>query len=83
MISRLIGRVQLLVALSEDIPVEVKLDVQPMLKMLEDAVHRAVDDPDSRSLAARHYRALRADLAGDDNLRALLDAMRVFAPYLE
>jgi len=79
-VLKLIERTRLLIAIDDDIPTETKLDVQPTLKMLEQAVSSG--DPELRTLASQYYRRLCAELAAYADLEALLSAMRVFLDYL-
>ena len=79
-VLKLIERTRLLIAIDDDIPTEIKLNTQPMLKMLEAAV--AGGDPADQARASGYYGALYADLAAYPDLEALLSAMRVFLPYL-
>jgi len=78
-VLKLIDRARLLIALDEEMPVELKLNVQPMLKMLEGAI--AGESPDEQ-LATSYYGALYADLETYPDIEALLSAMRVFLTYL-
>ncbi len=65
--------------MSEDIPVETKLETQPLLKQLEQLVGGDASDPDLDRIAATH--ALLCDtLAEYPDLDALLGAMRHFLP---
>jgi len=79
-VLRLIERVRLLVAIDDEMPTEVKLETQPMLKVLERAV--ASEAPADRSTASAYYSRLYAALSPYPDLEALLSAMRVFLPYL-
>jgi len=79
-VLKLIERTRLLIALDDDIPTEVKLNTQPLLKMLAAAVAGS-DGVDERR-ASGYYSALYTDLAAYPDLEALLSAMRVFLPYL-
>lgn len=79
-VLKLIERTRLLIAIDDEIPTEIKLNTQPMLKMLEAAV--AGGDPADEERASGYYGALYADLAAYPDLEALLSAMRVFLPYL-
>ena len=75
----LIERSRLLIALSDDIPVETKLETQPLLKQLESLVDESVADHDVERIEATH--ALLCDsLAEFADLDALLSAMRHFLP---
>lgn len=80
-LGRLIERARLLIAISEEIPVETKLQVQPLLKMLEAEVLRPEEEHD-RGQVERHYAFLCRELDGYPDLEALLGAMRNFISYL-
>ena len=79
-VLKLIERTRLLIAIDDDMPTEVKLNTQPMLKLLEAAV--AGGDPDDEARAAGYFGALYSELQPYPDVEALLSAMRVFAPYL-
>jgi hypothetical protein len=79
-VLKLIERVRLLIAIDDDMPVEIKLNTQPALKMLEAAIQS--DDVGSQQQASGYYSLLYDELADNPNLEALLSAMRVFLPYL-
>ena len=75
----LIERSRLLIALSDDIPIETKLETQPLLKQLESLVDESAADHDVERIEATH--ALLCDsLAEFADLDALLSAMRHFLP---
>ncbi len=78
-VLKLIERTRLLIALDDEIPVETKLETQPMLKMLENEV--ASDQIDERRASAM-FGALYRDLEKYPDIEALLGAMRVFLTYL-
>ncbi len=80
-VLRLAERVRLLIAVSDDIPIETKLNTQGALKMFEAAV-RGVTSANDEARAAGYYRLLYADLETYADIEALLSAMRVFATYL-
>lgn len=77
MLGRLIERSRLLIALSEEIPVETKLETQPMLKQLEALL--AAADIDAARVRATHAFLVR-ELAEFPDLEALLGAMEHFLP---
>jgi hypothetical protein len=79
-VLKLIERARLLIALDDEMPMDTKLNTQPMLKMLEAAIAGA--DPSDRARASGYYSALYAELAPYPDIEALLSAMRVFLPYL-
>jgi len=77
MLGRLIERSRLLIALSEEIPVETKLETQPLLKQLEGLL--AQDEIDTGRVRATHAYLLR-ELTEFPDLDALLGAMENFLP---
>ena len=77
MLGRLIERSRLLIALSEEIPVETKLETQPLLKQLETLL--AVEDIDASRVRATHAYLTR-ELGEYADLEALLGAMENFLP---
>lgn len=79
-VRKLIERTRLLIAIDDDMPSEIKLNTQPLLKMLQAAIE--TDDASDHERASGYYSALYRDLADYPNLEALLSAMRVFLPYL-
>lgn len=80
-VLRLIERVRLLIAISDEIPVETKLNTQGVLKMFEATVGDANSNADE-TRAAGYYSMLYQELEPYADIEALLSAMRVFAPYL-
>ena len=80
-IGRLIERSRLLIALSEDIPVETKLQTQPLLKQLEQQLSVPPEAQDADRVRGT-YAALYGELADYADLEALLSALRNFVPYL-
>jgi hypothetical protein len=79
-VLRLIDRVRLLVAVDDELPVETKLNTQPVLKLLESLVAEGAEV--DRDQASEYYRYLYRELSENADIEALLSAMRVFAPYL-
>ena len=79
-VIKLIARARLLIAIDDEMPTEIKLNTQPMLKMLEAAI--GDDDGADQQRASGYYSALYAELAPYPDIEALLSAMRVFLPYL-
>jgi hypothetical protein len=79
-VLKLIERTRLLIAIDDEMPTEIKLNTQPLLKMLEAAI--VGNDAADRQRASGYYSALYADLQPYPDLEALLSAMRVFLPYL-
>jgi len=80
-VGRLIERVRLLIAVSEEIPTETKLQTQGVLKMLQTEVAGPEEEHDRATVRA-HYAPLYDDLAPYADLEALLSAMRTFISYL-
>jgi len=80
-VERLIGRIRLLIATSEELPIETKLETQPMLKALEATLGVPPDEQDQERARAQ-YQFLQNHLEEDANIAALLGALRNFVPYL-
>jgi hypothetical protein len=80
-IGRLIERSRLLIALSDEIPVETKLQTQPLLKQLEQALSVPPAEQDEERVRGT-YAALYGELADYPDLEALLSALKNFVPYL-
>ena len=80
-IGRLIERSRLLIALSEEIPVETKLQTQPLLKQLEHELAMPPDAQDAERIRAT-YALLYGELADYADLEALLSALKNFVPCL-
>ena len=79
--GRLIERSRLLIALSEEIPIEKKLETQPLLKQLEQALAVPADEQDKDRIRGT-YAALYDELADYADIEALLSALRTFVPCL-
>ena len=77
MALKLIERSRLLIALSDEIPTETKLQTQPLLKQLEQLL--AVADRDVDRIQATHALLCR-ELQDFADLDALLGAMENFLP---
>lgn len=80
-VTRLIGRVRLLIATSDEIPVETKLETQPMLKELEAGLVADAANRDEERAQAQ-YAYLRQQLDEYPDVQALLLALRNFVSYL-
>ena len=80
-IGRLIERSRLLIALSDEIPVETKLQTQPLLKQLEQALAVPAEEQDEDRVRGT-YAALYGELADYADIEALLSALKNFVPYL-
>jgi len=79
--GRLIERSRLLIALSEEIPIEKKLETQPLLKQLEQALAVPAEEQDGERIRGT-YAALYDELADYADIEALLSALRTFVPCL-
>ena len=80
-LGRLIERIRLLIAISDEIPTETKLQTQGVLKMLQAELARPEEEHDRRQVQAQ-YAMLYGDLEPYADLEALLSAMRNFVSYL-
>ena len=80
-ISRLIERTRLLIALSDEIPTEIKLQTQGVLKQFETAVLVPEAEQDQEQVQG-YYNFLYDQLSPYADLEALLYAMRNFIHYL-
>jgi hypothetical protein len=81
-VGRLIERIRLLIATSDDIPVETKLQTQPMLKEFQASVSVPPAEQDAQR-ARSQYAFLYRELEEYPDLEALLHALKNFVPYLE
>lgn len=81
-IGRLIERIRLLIATSDDIPVDTKLQTQPMLKEFEASVSVPLLEQDEER-ARGQYSFLYRELEEFPDLEALLHALKNFLPYLK
>jgi len=81
-VGRMIERIRLLIALSDEIPVETKLNTQALLKMFEASVGAAAVDASQEAVASGYYGRLCSDLDAYADLNALLSALKVFLTYL-
>ena len=80
-VGRLIERSRLLIALSEEIPIEKKLETQPLLKQLEQALAVPVEEQDAARIRGT-YAALYDELADFADIEALLSALKNFVHCL-
>lgn len=80
-LGRLVERVRLLIAISDEIPTETKLQTQGILKMFQAEIARSENEQDRTQVRAQ-YALLYDDLASYADLEALLAAMKTFIPYL-
>ena len=78
-LGRLIERSRLLIALSDEIPTETKLQTQPLLKQLEQLLGPPEGSRDVGRIHATHA-MLVDELADFADLDALLSAMTNFLP---
>jgi len=81
-IGRLIERIRLLIATSDEIPTDRKLQTQPMLKEFQHALGVAPADQDSQRIRSQ-YGFLCRELGEYPDLDALLSALRNFVPCLD
>lgn len=81
MVNRLIERAKLVIAVSDDIPVEVKLEIQPLLRELSGAL--SIPEAEQNQERVRAYFQAAMDI-GDEypDVTALLGAVRNFVNYL-
>lgn len=82
MVVRLIRQMKLLIATDDEIPVEIKLQSQAMLKEFESLFARPADEQDEDEVRGQ-YDFLYAELNEYADLHALLSAMRNFSPYID
>jgi len=80
-IGRLIERIRLLIATSDDIPIDTKLQTQPMLKEFQQALAPPAGEQDEERVRGQ-YAFLCRELDPYPDLEALLYALRNFIPYL-
>lgn len=80
-IGRLIERSRLLIAVSDEIPIAVKLETQPLLKEFERMLALEPEQQDEERIRST-WGLLYEQLADYADLEALLGAMRNFIPYL-
>ena len=80
-IGRLIERSRLLIAISDEIPVETKLQAQPLLKQLEQALAVPPEEQDADFVRAT-YAQLYGEVADYPDVEALLSALKNFVPCL-
>jgi hypothetical protein len=80
-VGRLIERSRLLIALSDEIPIETKLETQPLLKQLEQALAVPVEEQDAARIRGT-YAALYDELADFADIEALLSALKNFVHCL-
>ena len=81
-VGRLIERTRLLIALSDEIPTETKLQTQGVLKQFEEAV-RGPEESHDQALVRGYYKFLYGELSAYADPEALLYAMRNFIHYLD
>jgi hypothetical protein len=80
-LGRLVERLRLLIAISDEVPIETKLQTQGVLKMFEVEIAGPESGHDRTQIRAQ-YAMLYGDLSPYADLEALLSAMRTFLPYL-
>ena len=80
-VDRLLGRLKLVIATDDEIPVETKLDTQAMIKEFARHLAAPLEGQDAATLRAQHSHLL-AELEDYPNCESLLVALRNFAPNL-
>ena len=80
-VGRLLGRLKLVIATDDEIPIEIKLDTQAMIKEFARHLLLAPDEQDVGVLQAQHDH-LMDSLDEYPNCESLLLALRNFAPNL-
>lgn len=80
-IGRMIERIRLLIATSDEIPIDVKLQTQPMLKEFQQSLAPPAEEQDEERVRGQ-YAFLCRELEAYPDLDALLSALRNFIPYL-
>lgn len=80
-VERLLSRVKLVIATDDDIPIETKLETQPMLKEFQATLSFPPEQQD-RERALGQHRFLLDALNDHPDCIALLTALRNFVPYL-
>ena len=80
-VKRLLDRLRLVIATDDDIPVETRLETQPMIKELELALSVPPDQQDQGRVLGQHDFLLDS-LDDYPNCTALLNAMKNFVSYL-
>ncbi len=81
MIDRLLERVKLVIAVDEEMPVKLKLEVQPMIRELQGALALSEADQDRGRIAAYHQTVI--DMCEEfPNVTALMGAVGNFVSFL-
>jgi hypothetical protein len=80
-VGRLLGRLKLVIATDDEIPIETKLDTQAMIKEFARHLLLNPDEQDAGTLQAQ-YDHLMDSLDEYPNCESLLLALRNFAPNL-
>ena len=81
MVARLMERLKLVVAVSDDIATQKKLHIQPMIQELAELLAGPENDQDTGRVAA-YFESLLESSDDDPNATALLGAVRNFVTYL-
>lgn len=81
MVARLLDRAKLVIAVSDDIPVEVKLELQPLIRELAGALSIPSEEQNRERVASYYQAAL---VLGEEypDVTALLGAVGNFVDYL-
>jgi len=80
-VGRLLGRLKLVIATDDEIPIETKLDTQAMIKEFARHLLQPLEEQDAALIHAQHGHLLDA-LDEFPNCESLLIALRNFAPNL-
>ncbi|MFT4571324.1 MAG: hypothetical protein ACI8TX_001605 [Hyphomicrobiaceae bacterium] len=81
MVGRLLERLKLVVAVSEEIPVEAKLHLQPMIQDMT-SILSAPEAEQDQARVGGYYHSLLETSEDDPDVVALLSAVRNFVSYL-
>lgn len=81
MVERLLERLKLVVAVSDEIPVEAKLHLQPMIQEMTEMLALPEAEQD-RARIGGYYHSLLETSEEDPDVAALLFAVRNFVSYL-
>ena len=81
MAAKILERLKLVVAMSDDIPTEAKLEIQPLLREIGGALSLPVPEQDSGRVIA-YVEAVVTHSDEDPDVAALVGALRNFVDYL-
>ncbi|MFP6664417.1 MAG: hypothetical protein VCC00_09475 [Deltaproteobacteria bacterium] len=80
-VGRLLGKLKLLIATDDEVPMDTKLDTQAMIKEFARHLSAPLDEQDVPTLQAQHNHLL-VELEDFPNCESLLLALPNFAPNL-